>query len=159
MPITFKKDALIAAAKEAIQTHERALDEWNAAKAKYREENAPTQDYIPQIKALRDELTKFLKQKRQPEREDALRFRKVIGNVGLSDLYVTPVQERDVNNNVPTPKGYLYRDKADSYRGLVKMLEANLEDTITAAQLKLFGYSDLETLFRRAAQLAPVVDQ
>lgn len=156
MPITFQKSALIAAAKEAIATHERAEAEWEEAKAKYREENAPTQDLLPQIKELRDALTTFLKAKRQPERDDALGWRKIIGNIGLSELYIVPVQERDVNQNVSTPKGYLYRDRADSYRGLIKMLEANLEDTITAAQLKLFGYGDLETLFRRAALTAPV---
>lgn len=155
MPITFKKDALITAAKEAIATHERAVAEWEAAKTKYRADNASEKDLLPNIRALRDELTAFLKTKRQPTRDDARAFRKVAGFDYLHELYVPEVQDRDVDSNVPKPKGWLYRDRADSYRGLVKMLEANLEDTITAAQLKLFGYSDLETLFRRAAEIAP----
>lgn len=152
MPITFKKDALITAAREAIAVHERAVTEWEAAKAQYREDNAPTDDVRERVVALRDELSRFLKTKRQPERADAVAFRKAAGADGLSGMYVTPVQERDVDNNVPKPSGFLYRNRADSYRGLIKMLEANLEDTITAAQLKLFGYNDLETLFRRAAE-------
>lgn len=152
MPITFKKDALIQAAQDAIATHDAAEAEWRASADKYRAEQIADKDLLPGIKALRNELSAFLRKGRQPTRDDARAFRAAAGHDYLHDLYVNNVSDSDVERNVPKPSGWLYRNKADSYRGLIRMLEANTEDTITAAQLKLFGYSDLEMLFRRAAQ-------
>ncbi|QWY84397.1 hypothetical protein SEA_KNOCKER_55 [Mycobacterium phage Knocker] len=155
MPITFDKSTLIDAAKDAIRTHDAAAAQWEADKAAYIADHASDMDRRAELRALRDAITAFLKTNRQPTRDDANALRRTVSDDYIRNLYVPHVSEREVEQNVPKPKGWLYRDKADSYRGLIKMLEANTDSTITAAQLKLFGYSDLEMLFRRAALTAP----
>ena len=68
------------------------------------------------------------------------------------------VGDSDVRNNVPRPQGWMPSGTLDSWHGLVKMLEAHTEETITANQLKLFGYDKLEPLFRQAALSSPVTN-
>jgi hypothetical protein len=159
MSITFQTSSLIAAAKEALEGHRKADALYQADAEAYRAEKLAEQDRLGQIKALRDELSALLKAKRQPTRADAQRFRKAAGEDYLSNLYSGGVSDRDIANNVQKPTGWLHPTKRASYEGLIKMLGAHTEPTITANQLKLFGYTDLELLFRLAALHSPVVDE
>lgn len=158
MSITFNKSALIDAARLALKAHDAADVKFQEDAAKYRNGIVADQDKLPMLRALRDELTKFLKTGKQPTADDARRFRAVTGDHDyLRNMYVNVPDDRDVRNNVARPEGWLNPTRVASYRGLIAMLEANTEDTITANQLKLFGYSDLEALFRAAASADGVV--
>lgn len=159
MPVTFRTDALIAAAKETLEGHRKADLQYQADLASYKAQKLAENDMLPRLKALRDELTAFLKTRKQPERADALRFKRAAGGDYLGSLYSGGVSDHDIRNNVPKPMGWLNQDQVGRYSGLIKMLQAHTEETITANQLKLFGYDRLEPLFRLAALASPVVDQ
>lgn len=159
MPVTFKTEALISAAKEALAGHDRADKLYQAECDAYRRDKISDQDKLPQLRALRDELSAFLKTKRQPTRGDAQRFRRAAGEDYLSSLYTQGLSDIDVRNNVSKPAGWLNANTVASYQGLIKLLEAHTEDTITSNQLKLLGYDRLESLFRLAALHSTVVDQ
>lgn len=160
MPVTFTTKALIDAATEAVSGHLKADEQYQRDAAEYRRKYAEEHDMLPQLKALRDELTAFLKLKRQPTADDARRFRAAVkDNDYIRNMYVGGLSDRDVSNNVAKPSGWLAPSTVASYQGLIKMLQAHTEDTITANQLKLFGYDRLEPLFRAAALYSPVVDQ
>lgn len=159
MSVTFQISALITATKDALSVHAKADAEYQAACAAYRAERESDQDKLAQIRELRDELSAFLKTRRQPERADAQRFKKAAREDYLSNLYVTGFSDSDVRNNVSRPAGWLNANTAASWAGLIRMLEAHTEDTITANQLKLFGYDKLEPLFRSAALASKVTDR
>ena len=161
MPVTFNRTALIKAATDAVKVGDAAEVQFQKAIVEYRKDKEAENDMLPRLKALRDELTAFLKTKRQPTyADDAQRFKKAAGTDYLSNLYTSGVSDSDVRNNVASPEGWLNANTTlASYRGLIKMLEAHTEDTITANQLKLFGYNHLEPLFRQAALTSKVVDQ
>ena len=157
MPVTFSTKALITAATDAVKVDDAAEVQFQKAIVEYRKE--AESDRLNHVRALRDELSAFLKTKRQPTYADAQRFKKAAGTDYLSNLYTSGVSDSDVRNNVARPEGWLNANTLASYRGLIKMLEAHTEDTITANQLKLFGYNHLEPLFRQAALTSKVVDQ
>lgn len=149
--ITFDKAALIKTTEAALAAHGKADAIYQADLEKYKTDHAPA-SMIPKLVALRDELTRFLKTKREPTAADARKFRAATGSDDyLRNLYTTPVDDREARNNVPRPSGWLTGGQRDSYLGLVAMLKAHVGDTITANQLKLFGYTNLEALFRAAA--------
>jgi hypothetical protein len=158
MPVTFKTDALIAAAKEALSGHDKADKIYQAECDAYRADKIADQDKLPQLRELRDELSAFLKLKRQPTRDDARRFKAAAREDYLSHLFVQGLSDIDVRNNVSRPAGWLVSAKVASYQGLIKLLEAHTDDTITANQLKLLGYDNLEMLFRLAAMHSPITD-
>ncbi|AKU45253.1 hypothetical protein GODINES_54 [Mycobacterium phage Godines] len=152
--ITFDKKALIKAANAALDVHDKANVEYRRRCAAYIAENtAPSKR--DNIVALRDALSAFIKTKRTPTLEDTKRFRAAAGSDYLSELRDREVSENEVRNNVPRPEGWLNATTVGSYRGLVAMLNAHTGDTVTANQLKLFGYTNLEGLFRAAATIAP----
>ena len=158
MPVTFKVDALIDAADAAVKSGTAAEATYQKAIAEYRKQKIAESDVIPNIRALRDELSAFLKTKRAPVYADAQRFKKAARSDYISHLYTSDVSDSDVRNNVPRPQGWMPSGTLDSYRGLIQMLKANTEPTITANQLKLFGYDKLEPLFRQAALNSPVTN-
>lgn len=159
MPVTFKTTALIQAAKDALAGHAKADVQYQKALADYKAQKLAESDTIPRLRALRDELSAVLKSKRQPTRADAVRFRRAAGENYLEYLYSGEVSDTDIRSNVPKPSGWLNATEVGRYSGLIKMLQAHTEDTITANQLKLFGYVNLEPLFRLAAMNSPVVDK
>ncbi|AHJ88347.1 hypothetical protein CG91_gp047 [Mycobacterium phage 39HC] len=159
MPVTFKTSALITAATEALDGHRKADAQYQADCEAYRAEKLAEADMLPRLKALRDELSAFLKTKRQPTKADAARFKRAAGEDYIHSLYTGSVSDYDIRNNVPKPSGWLQPTTAASWEGLIKMLQAHTEDTITANQLKLFGYDRLEPLFRNAALHSPVTNQ
>ncbi|ABD58168.1 hypothetical protein PBI_COOPER_51 [Mycobacterium phage Cooper] len=149
--ITFDKQALIKTAETALAVHGKADEVYQADLEKYKADHAPDSK-IPQLVALRDELSRFLRTKREPTAADARKFRNAVNSDDyLRNLYTTPVDDRDARNNVARPAGWLSPSQRDSYLGLVAMLKAHVGETITANQLKLFGYTNLEALFRAAA--------
>lgn len=158
MSVTFKKTALIAATREALATADAAEREYQRRVESYRAEYASQRDVTAGIRALRDELSAFLKTRRQPTAEDAQRFHKAAGVDGLTALYTPEPNDYQIKQNVPAVAGRMAKDTQATYQGLIKMLQAHTEDTITANQLKLFGYDRLEPLFRLAAMHSPVTD-
>ncbi|QFP94672.1 hypothetical protein I5G59_gp52 [Mycobacterium phage LilMcDreamy] len=152
MSVNLDKTLLIAAAQEALDGHDKADVIYQRDVAAYRAERAKKNDRLPGMRALRDELSALIKAKRQPTEEDAKRFKSLAGCDYLSNFHVTEVTDYDVRNNVKKPPNWLPEGRRASYQGLIKMLNAHVEPTITANQLKLFGYTDLEALFRAAAQ-------
>lgn len=158
MPVTFRTSALIEATKEALAGHATADAEYQKAIKQYRAEKLAEQDMIPRLRALRDELSAFLKTKRQPTSVDASRFKRAAGEDYLHNLYSGGISDHDIRSNVAKPIGWINQTTVASYQGLVKMLKAHTEDEITANQLKLFGYDRLEPLFRLAALHSPVTD-
>jgi len=159
MSITFDKAKLITTVKAAVKAADTADEKYQAELATYRaEREALLPDYLTRLRALRDELSKVIKRGKQPTQTDARAFRAAAGEDYLSHLYLTPVSDREARNNVSTPRGWINANRRESYRGLVAMLEANTEDTITANQLKLFGYTDMEALFRLAAHNGAVIE-
>lgn len=158
MPVTFKVDALITAAKDAVTVGTKAQADWEKAAGEYRKAKIAESDARSNIVALRDELSAFIETRKTPTYADAQRFKKAARSDYLSLLYATEVSDPDVRNNVPRPSGWYPVATLDSWRGLVRMLEAHTEDTITANQLKLFGYDKLEPLFRQAAMISSVTD-
>jgi len=159
MPVTFKTSAIIAAAKEALAGHAKADKIYQADCDAYRRDKHQEQDRITNIRALRDELSAVLKAKRQPTRDDARRFARLAGVDYLSNLFTQGLSDIDVRNNVSKPAGWLNANTVASYQGLIKLLQAHTEDTITSNQLKLLGYDRLEPLFRLAALHSPVTDK
>lgn len=148
--ITFDKAVLIGTAESALATHAKADAAYQAAKQAYRDEHNPP-SRRENIIALRDALSAFIKTKRAPTSQDAKDWRRLAGEDYLSNLYDREVSDNEVRNNVDRPAGWMPADRAASYRGLIAMLKAHVGDTITANQLKLFGYTNLEALFRTAA--------
>lgn len=151
--ITFDKAALINAAEAALKAHERADGEYQKAVAKYRRDNSPASKHA-NIVALRDALSAFIKTKRAPTAADVKVFREAAGTSDIGNLYDKPVDDYQVRNNVSKPTGWLSNERRTSWAGLITMLKAHTGDSVTANQLKLFGYSNLEPLFRAAATLA-----
>ena len=158
MPVTFKVDALIQAAKDAVTVGAKAQSDWEKAADAYRKAKIAESDCRADIIALRDELSAFIKTRKAPTYADAQRFKKVARHDYLSNMYTSEISDHDIRNNVPRPAGWYPSSTLDSWRGLVKMLEAHTEETITANQLKLFGYDKLEPLFRQAALSSPVTN-
>ncbi|QPX62167.1 hypothetical protein PBI_INDLOVU_52 [Mycobacterium phage Indlovu] len=156
MSVNLDKTLLIQAAKDALAGHAEADRVYQADVAAYRARIAAEADKTPKLRALRDELSAVLKARRQPTEADARRFKDAAGTDYLSNLVAKEPSDYDVRNNVSRPAGWLSGAKVASYQGLIKMLEAHTEPTITANQLKLFGYTDLETLFRMAAQAGAI---
>lgn len=151
--ITFSKVALIDAAEAALKAHAKADTEYQAAVAKYRRDNSPPSQ-LPKVVALRDALSKFIKSGRTPTAADVKVFREAAGTSDIGNLYDRQVDDYQVRNNVSKPAGWLSNKRRTSWAGLIKMLQAHTGDTVTANQLKLFGYTHLEPLFRAAATLA-----
>ena len=157
MSVTLDKNLLIDAVKQALAGHDEADKVYQARVAEYLADRAAKNDKLPVLRALRDEFSAIIKARRQPTPADAARFKTIAnGHDYLSGLHVSEVTEYDIRNNVKKPPNWLHENRRASYQGLIKMLEAHVEDTITANQLKLFGYSDLEALFRVAATAGAV---
>lgn len=159
MPVTFDVNALISATESAVRAGDAAQRQYEKDAAEYRKRKAAENDVLPNIRALRDELSAFLKTRRVPLHADAQRFKKAARQDYLSSLYTSELSDHDVRNNVPKPKGWWPSSTLDSWRGLIMMLKAHTEPTITANQLKLFGYDKLEPLFRQAALDGKVTDE
>jgi hypothetical protein len=152
MSVNLDKTKLIDATKQALAGHDEADKVYQARVAEYLADRAAKNDKLPVLRALRDEFSAIIKARRQPTPADAARFKTLgAGHDYLSGLHVSEVSEYDIRNNVKKPAGWLTEQRRASYQGLIKMLDAHTEPTITANQLKLFGYTDLEALFRVAA--------
>lgn len=151
--ITFDKVALIDAAEAALKVHAAADREYQKAVAKYRRDTAPPSQR-DNIVALRDALSAFIKTKRTPTAADVKEFRAAAHTSDIGNLYDREVDDYQVRNNVSKPAGWLSNERRTSWAGLVAMLQAHTGDSVTANQLKLFGYTSLEPLFRAAAQLS-----
>lgn len=158
MPVTFKTQGLIDAAQEALDGHVKADAVYQKLLDQYRADKAAERDMLPRMRALRDELSRLIKAGKQPTRADAQRFKRLAQEDYLSSFYVGELSDSTIRQNVNRPAGWLIEQQVASYQGLIKMLQAHTEETISANQLKLFGYTNLELLFRLAALSSPVTD-
>lgn len=148
MSITFDKAALINAAETALKGHDVADAKWQEDVAKFHEKWTRQYDRLPRVRALRDALTAHLKTGNQPTPEDTAHWREVAGTDYLSNL----APSRPTRSDMPSkPVGWLGPETQDRYRGLIALLKAHVEPTVTANQLKLVGFDRLESLFRMAA--------
>lgn len=158
MPVTFNVETLITAATDAVSVGAKAESNYQKAVAEYRKRKEAESDVTGNIRALRDGLSAFLKTSKAATYADAQRFKKAARSDYISHLYTSDVSDSDVRNNVPRPQGWMPSGTLDSYRGLIQMLKAHTEPTITANQLKLFGYGKLKPLFRQAALVSTVTN-
>lgn len=149
MTITFRTDALITAAQSAI-------DAYDADKATY---DAEVDTYLAahryhwvannrgDVRRLRDALTKALKSGGVIDLQGTRKA--VNGGSDLENLFYQPPTDYQIGNAVGrNPSEHGLR----GYRGLIELLKAHTEDTITASQLKVIGYSDLTALFTAAVR-------
>lgn len=152
---TFQKSALIEAANIAIEAAVTARDSWSAAqdKAELVAQAKELDANMPKLRALRDFLTKSLKNGVLPTYEQACTAAGVQGRYSSSLAEVFATTDFDsVRRHVKRPAGWLNENTLDEYRGMVKVLTSMAEDTISTSALKTMGFVKLEPLFSSAAR-------
>ncbi|WNO26374.1 hypothetical protein SEA_DEENASA__54 [Mycobacterium phage Deenasa] len=150
MALTFKTSQLIELLDDITTAHAAAEDKYKAdcvaAREAYRDEW--WSGHIDQVRALRDYLTKSIKNGTPPLNSEARRI------MGQMDRYRDGIELfiPGGESNVTKYSAAYYRP--DEIAGLKAILTAHQGDTITAFQLKELGThpKDLEKLFRIAVQ-------
>ncbi|UXE04427.1 hypothetical protein SEA_FUNSIZED_56 [Mycobacterium phage Funsized] len=153
---TFIKADLIASLNAAVTACEEQLEAWYAAREQFHvDHRAAWQDRrTPQIKALRDELTKALKRGGLITRVD---LRKAVGESDIENMFYAPPARYEIDASVPEPplgKPEHLRGAIAEYRGLLKLLNAITDETVSTSGLKAMGFRDLQQTFMAAGQLA-----
>lgn len=149
MTITFKTEALIAAAQKAIDNHADDLMVYEARKNSLLAEHraAWVAERREGVVRLRDALTKALKSA-GPIEISAIRKAANDGN-DIEHLFYTAPGSYEINNAIGNkPEAYGIK----SYAGLIELLKAHTGETITANQLKVLGYDKLTGLFTDAVR-------
>lgn len=157
MALTFKVAELIKLLDDITTAHHAAEDKYKtdcaAARASYAAKWQS--DNRENVRALRDYLTKSLKNDTPPLHSEA---RRLMGqNTGYRDelnLFI-PGGDSNVGKNAAA----YYR--MDEIAGLSSLLKAHQGETVTAYQLKELGThpKDLEKLFRVAVQAGVAVSK
>ena len=151
MSVTFTTQSLITAAETAVKNHGIADRQYQADKAKFVKKYQAEHDVRPNLRRLRDELTAFLKTNKYPTKDDAARFRKAAGVNYIDHLYQrNQPSNSELRDNVSAPAGLLTDTRLANYRALIDLLKGHTGETITANQLKLVGFADIQGLFLAA---------
>lgn len=148
----FKVDALISAAHHAIELHDKAVADYDdrvrACQASHL--HKWQQRDRSRLKMARNALTTLLRSE-APITRESYTAAAANGHSGVSDLFYREPDKYVLEREAGKP-GYGYHLNVEHYRGLIAMLSAYVEPTITAAQLQRLGYSKLTTLFEAAAR-------
>lgn len=152
---TFQKSALIEAANVAITAAEKAIEAYAAAcdnaEATARRKDHETSE--KKLRALRDFLTKSLKNGTLPTYEEACKAAGVRNRYSsaLAEAFVTD-DFSSVRRDIKRPADWMNDATISEYRGMVKVLESMSEDTVSTSTLKTMGFVKLEPLFSTAAR-------
>lgn len=153
MSMTFSTSALIEAAEKVLKQHRDAVEQWQRQTAAYQAEHRDTwwSENHDKIVALRNYLTRCLKNNTPPDQSEACRL--MASRNGYISFYSSPGEPGG-----DKPAGYYVRN-VGSLPGLVAMLKAHTGETISANELKLVGYDKLTDLFTLAAAAGGRVDK
>lgn len=151
MPLVFKTESLIAAAQSVLDGKERATKEHQAAVAKFVAANRAkwVTQHKSDVIAFRDYLTRCIRNDQPPTFTDVK-----VAAPGLSGRYGdVSLYQKPSESDVPKPDGFHART-AD-LPGLLALLKAHQEPTVTPSVLKELGFDKavIANLFRDAAMI------
>jgi hypothetical protein len=147
-PIVFKRTDLIEAAQRVVDRYDRALAAHAEQVKAYRQEHLQNWQakHTEGVRAFRDYLTACLKKGVAPLDS------KVTELVGTHAFYTVP-DDYVANQRIKKPKA----DGVAECRALIELLRLHTGETISAGQLKTFGFGAkmLNELFSSVARATP----
>lgn len=152
MTITFNRAQLITVAEAALAAHAKAQVDHTAKVAAWKEEQADTHriKHRAQLVGLRDRLSLALRRNEVLTRAQA---RTAAGGINdIEHLFYTPPVIYDVERGVGSTPNYLSPAELIETRSLLSVLVAAEGDTITANDLKLLGFKNLQAVFTAASR-------
>jgi hypothetical protein len=150
--ITFSTTELIEAAEKVLDAKKAAIEDFQRREGEWFAQHKA--DWIkynePNIKALRDYLTKCLRNNQAPSTKD---LERIIGPArgyrnGGDDRFFYSRPMSTINKPMAA-----YADPEGDLAALVEMLKANQADTVSASQLRNLGFKSrsIVALFRDVA--------
>lgn len=155
MTTTFKRAALIDAAKQAIAAKQEVIDKWetDAEVARTKHLHRWFTEERPKLKAARDALSKALKGGKPITAEQ-------VGSVDR--LFYSELSDYQVSRTIGYPGNETRQNVVraiTSYQGVLALLESMEGETISVSQVKQLGITKINELFHIAAQKGGTVEK